>query len=277
MPPPHSTRYKCGFPGCTKRYASTDGVRKHARKSHTQWLAAVDEQSVLRDKQLSNKPSTYCIEEHDVEDGPLESFSFPGASSHANVPIVAAAVPQTLGGMLLMGGRRSPCARRSSRPRRRSPRPPPRGGRPRRARRAPRGPSAGEWRLPPNGRNPWMSCPPCAWHPPSRPHSTRPPPPQGAAPGRDRRRAGGLPHAAHDGARHPARALQRPPTAPFAPRPHAPSPHSPRPSLVPRAPRTGRAPTPFALEESSILHAKAAALAFNLEPPAKMPVYAEAR
>ena len=69
MPPPHSTRYKCGFPGCTKRYASTDGVRKHARKSHTQWLAAVDEQSVLRDKQLSNKPSTYCIEEHDVEDG----------------------------------------------------------------------------------------------------------------------------------------------------------------------------------------------------------------
>ena len=104
MPPPHSTRYKCGFPGCTKRYASTDGERKHARKSHTQRLAAVDEQSVLRDKQLSNKPSTYCIEEHDVEDGPLESFSFPGASSHANVPIVAAALPQTLGGMLLMGG-----------------------------------------------------------------------------------------------------------------------------------------------------------------------------
>ena len=23
MPPPHSTRYKCGFPGCTE-YASTD-------------------------------------------------------------------------------------------------------------------------------------------------------------------------------------------------------------------------------------------------------------
>ena len=34
--------------------------------------------------------------------------------------------------------------------------------------------------------------------------------------------------------------------------------------------------TPFALEESSVLHAKAAALAFNLAPPAKMPVYAEA-
>lgn len=57
-------RYRCGYPGCIKRYASTDGVRKHARKTHTQWLRDVDEQSALRDHKLyGNKPSTYCVME----------------------------------------------------------------------------------------------------------------------------------------------------------------------------------------------------------------------
>ena len=70
--------------------------------------------------------------------------------------------------------------------------------------------------------------------------------------------------------------MQRPPNGPLRPRPRAPFPPPTPPLLVPRAPRTGRARTPFALEESSVLHAKAAALAFNLAPPAKMPVYAEA-
>lgn len=33
----------CRFPGCGKSYASTDGVRKHCRKQHSQWLHDLDE------------------------------------------------------------------------------------------------------------------------------------------------------------------------------------------------------------------------------------------
>ena len=65
---PPGARYKCSFPGCEKRYVSTDGVRKHARKRHTEWLAAVDEHSGLRDKAFESKPSTYCVMEYDDED-----------------------------------------------------------------------------------------------------------------------------------------------------------------------------------------------------------------
>lgn len=76
----------------------------------------------------------------------------------------------------------------------------------------------------------------------------------------------------------PPRACQRPPNGPLSPLAPAP----PFPPLTPPLPRPQGAAdrpgalTPFALEESSVLHAKAAALAFNLAPPAKMPVYAEA-
>ena len=66
FPPPTGARYKCSFPNCEKRYVSTDGVRKHARKRHTEWLAAVDEHSGLRDKTFESKPSTYCIMEYDA-------------------------------------------------------------------------------------------------------------------------------------------------------------------------------------------------------------------
>lgn len=66
--PPPSARYRCGFPGCSKRYASTDGVRKHARKAHNNWLKSVDDHSGLRDKSCENKPSTYCIMECDEND-----------------------------------------------------------------------------------------------------------------------------------------------------------------------------------------------------------------
>ena len=65
---PPGARYKCSFPGCEKRYVSTDGVRKHARKRHAEWLAAVDEHSGLRDKAFESKPSTYCVMEYDDED-----------------------------------------------------------------------------------------------------------------------------------------------------------------------------------------------------------------
>lgn len=58
-----TTRYRCGFPGCKKRYASTDGVRKHARKTHNHWLKQVDVASLSRDRHMESKPSTYCIME----------------------------------------------------------------------------------------------------------------------------------------------------------------------------------------------------------------------
>ena len=57
------TRYRCGFPGCNKRYASTDGVRKHARKTHMAWLKSIDETAGARDRQTESKPSTYCTME----------------------------------------------------------------------------------------------------------------------------------------------------------------------------------------------------------------------
>jgi len=34
--------FTCKFPGCSRQYASTDGVRKHCRKSHPEWLREVD-------------------------------------------------------------------------------------------------------------------------------------------------------------------------------------------------------------------------------------------
>jgi len=71
------TRYRCGFPSCNKRYASTDGVRKHARKTHTAWLKAIDEGAGNRDRQLESKPSTYCVMEvtDEADDAELENES----------------------------------------------------------------------------------------------------------------------------------------------------------------------------------------------------------
>lgn len=72
-PAPPGTRYRCGYPCCTKRYASTDGVRKHARKMHREWLREIDEQSQTRDaKVYGNKPSTYCIAESCNSSGDAE-------------------------------------------------------------------------------------------------------------------------------------------------------------------------------------------------------------
>ena len=62
-------RYRCAYPGCTKRYSSTDGVRKHAKKAHHAWIKSIDalverggRQAVLEGAGLS-KPSTYSIME----------------------------------------------------------------------------------------------------------------------------------------------------------------------------------------------------------------------
>ena len=66
---PIITRYRCAYPGCEKRYSSTDGVRKHAKKSHSSWIKSIDallegggRQAMLEGAGLS-KPSTYSIRE----------------------------------------------------------------------------------------------------------------------------------------------------------------------------------------------------------------------
>jgi len=48
--------YTCKFPGCTRQYASTDGVRKHCRKSHAEWLREVD----LEKASLGCRWAAYC-------------------------------------------------------------------------------------------------------------------------------------------------------------------------------------------------------------------------
>jgi len=49
----------CKFPGCGKGYASTDGVRKHCRKQHAEWLANLDE--VTHSTKDRNRSSNYCV------------------------------------------------------------------------------------------------------------------------------------------------------------------------------------------------------------------------
>jgi len=90
-PPPVDARYRCGFPGCSKRYASTDGVRKHARKAHNGWLRQVDAHSGMRDKAVDNKPSTYCIME--CEEGEQQGVPLT-APFDAYVPRVEGPAPR---------------------------------------------------------------------------------------------------------------------------------------------------------------------------------------
>lgn len=87
------TRYRCGFQGCNKRYASTDGVRKHARKMHLGWLKSIDENAGARDRHLESKPSTYCVMEvTDADDaGELASLEpspliLPSMTTGADIP-----------------------------------------------------------------------------------------------------------------------------------------------------------------------------------------------
>jgi len=77
---PASARFRCGFPGCEKRFCSTDGVRKHARKRHTEWLRNVDQHAISRDKAFASKPSTYCVMECDEGEDEDEYVSDVGSS-----------------------------------------------------------------------------------------------------------------------------------------------------------------------------------------------------
>ena len=40
-------RYRCAYPGCGRRYATTDGVRKHARKKHPKFAKEIKGQPNL--------------------------------------------------------------------------------------------------------------------------------------------------------------------------------------------------------------------------------------
>ena len=79
-------RFRCSYPGCGRKYASTDGCRKHARKEHPTWLARQDAYAGEREPK-ERKPSTYCIREDgdynsDVEsDPPLPGRLSSGFSS----------------------------------------------------------------------------------------------------------------------------------------------------------------------------------------------------
>lgn len=48
----------CKFKGCTRTYVSTDGVRKHCRKHHPEWLAQLDE--IAREERTHNRSELYC-------------------------------------------------------------------------------------------------------------------------------------------------------------------------------------------------------------------------
>mmetsp|Transcript_56158 Transcript_56158/g.99258 ORF Transcript_56158/g.99258 Transcript_56158/m.99258 type:complete len:291 (-) Transcript_56158:572-1444(-) len=50
--------YFCRFPGCNKGYASTDGVRKHCRKHHAEWLADLD--NTMRENNQKHSAANYC-------------------------------------------------------------------------------------------------------------------------------------------------------------------------------------------------------------------------
>lgn len=56
---PDEAIFTCKFPGCTRQYASTDGVRKHCRKSHPEWLREVD----LDKANLGCRWAAYCTRE----------------------------------------------------------------------------------------------------------------------------------------------------------------------------------------------------------------------
>jgi len=102
---PANARYRCGFPGCSKRYVSTDGVRKHARKMHNDWLRSVDVHSVLRDKSYESKPSTYCIMESGEGDETADNSDFFDSAPRADIPAAPApAVPANVAAEMRHGG-----------------------------------------------------------------------------------------------------------------------------------------------------------------------------
>jgi len=101
---PVGARYRCGFPGCSKRYVSTDGVRKHARKMHNDWLRQVDVHSVLRDKSFESKPSTYCVMECGEGGEQMESPGFFDPVPRVDVGAPAAAMPHSVAEELVRNG-----------------------------------------------------------------------------------------------------------------------------------------------------------------------------
>ena len=58
------TIFRCKFPGCLRSYGSTDAARKHARKTHPDWLKLADAAAAKRVRGgPSTKSSFYCARE----------------------------------------------------------------------------------------------------------------------------------------------------------------------------------------------------------------------
>lgn len=51
----------CKFPGCVRTYVSSDGVRKHCRKHHPQWLAELDE--LAKEGRTTHRSELYCTKQ----------------------------------------------------------------------------------------------------------------------------------------------------------------------------------------------------------------------
>jgi len=70
--------YTCKFPGCDRQYASTDGVRKHCRKSHPDWLREVDAEKAA----LGCRWAAYCTRQT-IEEGAEDPRTTPLGSKRA--------------------------------------------------------------------------------------------------------------------------------------------------------------------------------------------------
>jgi len=86
--------YTCKYPGCTRQYASTDGVRKHCRKSHADWLRKVDEEKAANG---GARWAAYCTREAIVEGG-VDPRTTPVGSKRAREIMAAGGLVPTGGG-----------------------------------------------------------------------------------------------------------------------------------------------------------------------------------
>jgi len=90
----------CRFPNCSKGYASTDGVRKHCRKHHPEWLADLDE--ATKESNMKHSAASYCTtrpsdpEQADIAADKLSARKRPRADS-ASPPLEAQASEREVG------------------------------------------------------------------------------------------------------------------------------------------------------------------------------------
>lgn len=101
--------FTCKFPGCTRQYASTDGVRKHCRKSHPEWLKEVD----LEKAANGCRWAAYCTREAITEGS--DPRTTPVGSKRAREIIAAGGVLPNLVGDDAVAAARAKAADEASR------------------------------------------------------------------------------------------------------------------------------------------------------------------